>query len=167
MIQKVVTGGQRGADQAGWRAAKASGIATGGWMPAGFRTETPDGTGWGERHPEFAQLYGARMHASPDYPPRNVENARMAEACIYFTWTGWSRGMQSTIDAIQQASGPRRLYPFMKVDMAGPAETEMVEFLGENDIRVLWVAGNRESISPGIGAWVEAYLTEVFRLMRD
>jgi hypothetical protein len=28
------------------------------------------------------------------------------------------------------------------------------------------VAGNRESSSPGIGAWVERYLTEVFRLLK-
>ena len=33
MISRVISGGQTGADQAGWRAAKRCGIATGGeWM---------------------------------------------------------------------------------------------------------------------------------------
>ena len=36
---KIISGGQTGADQAGWRAAKAYGIKTGGWMPKGFMTE--------------------------------------------------------------------------------------------------------------------------------
>jgi Circularly permutated YpsA SLOG family len=33
MLDKVISGGQTGAAQAGWRAARAVGIATGGWMP--------------------------------------------------------------------------------------------------------------------------------------
>ena len=52
MLGKVITGGRTGADQAGWRAACAHGIITGGAMPKGDRTE--DGP-----RPEFAELYGA------------------------------------------------------------------------------------------------------------
>ena len=37
MLEKIVSGGQTGADQGGWRAAVACGLATGGWMPEGFR----------------------------------------------------------------------------------------------------------------------------------
>ena len=33
MIELVISGGQTGADQAGWRSAKKAGIATGGYMP--------------------------------------------------------------------------------------------------------------------------------------
>jgi hypothetical protein len=39
VLTKVISGGQTGADQAGWRAARAFGIPTGGWMPLEFRTE--------------------------------------------------------------------------------------------------------------------------------
>ena len=39
MIKLVISGGQSGADQAGWRAAQACDIPTGGWMPFGFLTE--------------------------------------------------------------------------------------------------------------------------------
>jgi hypothetical protein len=40
MLERVITRGQTGADQAAWRAAKAFGIPTGGAMPLGFLTET-------------------------------------------------------------------------------------------------------------------------------
>ena len=59
MLERIVSGGQTGADQAGWRAAKALGIATGGWMARRFLTE--DGP-----RPEFRKLYGAVEHPSPD-----------------------------------------------------------------------------------------------------
>ncbi len=35
MIERILTGGQTGADQAALRAARAAGIATGGWAPKG------------------------------------------------------------------------------------------------------------------------------------
>jgi len=47
MLAKIISGGQSGADRAGWRAARTFGILSGGWMPRGFLAE--DGP-----HPEFA-----------------------------------------------------------------------------------------------------------------
>jgi Circularly permutated YpsA SLOG family len=35
MLEKIISGGQTGADQAAWRVAKAYGVTTGGWMPNG------------------------------------------------------------------------------------------------------------------------------------
>jgi hypothetical protein len=39
MIERVISGGQTGADQGGLRAAQACGIPTGGWAPRGWLTE--------------------------------------------------------------------------------------------------------------------------------
>jgi hypothetical protein len=39
MIEKVMSGGQTGADHGGLRAARRCGIATGGWAPRGWLTE--------------------------------------------------------------------------------------------------------------------------------
>ena len=44
----MISGGETGAEQAGWRAAEAIGVPTGGWMSKGFLTEE------GPR-PEFAE----------------------------------------------------------------------------------------------------------------
>ncbi len=49
---RIVSGGQTGADQAGWRAARSLGLRTGRWIPRGFETEA------GPRL-EFAREFGA------------------------------------------------------------------------------------------------------------
>jgi hypothetical protein len=43
MLEKVVSGGQTGADQGGLRAARLAGIPTGGWAPKGWLVESSDG----------------------------------------------------------------------------------------------------------------------------
>jgi Circularly permutated YpsA SLOG family len=63
VLERVVSGGQTGADQAGWRAARASGIAIGGWMPADFLIE--DGS-----RPEFAEMFGGVELPGGGYPER-------------------------------------------------------------------------------------------------
>jgi hypothetical protein len=80
VLDKVITGGQTGADQAAWRVARAFGIPTGGWMPLGFLTETADGKG-AEPHPEFADLYGAReTPTAPRCPPPDVWTFALPDA---------------------------------------------------------------------------------------
>jgi hypothetical protein len=76
-IERVIGGGQTGADQAGWRAAHAAGIATGGSMPRGFLTEQ------GPR-PEFAEMFGAVELDSPDYPPRTRANVCDSDGTLVF-----------------------------------------------------------------------------------
>jgi hypothetical protein len=39
MLERIISGGQTGVDQTAWRAARAFGIPTGGWMLLGFLTE--------------------------------------------------------------------------------------------------------------------------------
>lgn len=155
MIELVVSGGQTGADQAGWRAAKAAGIKTGGWMPKGFKTE--DGP-----RPEFARLYGAKEHESPEYPPRTLANARMADATIWFG-RGDSRGFGCTERSCRKASRPI----WTVLDPSEREPSKIVTLISAMDYRSINIAGNRESSSFGIGAWVEAYLIEVFRLLKE
>ena len=52
MLERIVCGGQTGADQAGGRAARACRSAIGGGRPRGFLTE-------GGPRPDGADLYGA------------------------------------------------------------------------------------------------------------
>jgi hypothetical protein len=64
VLEKIISNGQTGLDQAGWRAARAAGIPTGGWMPKGFLTE--DGP-----HPEFAEDFGALEWVTSEAYPRH------------------------------------------------------------------------------------------------
>lgn len=159
MLEKIISGGQSGADIAGWRAAKRFGLATAGWMPRRFLTET------GPR-PEFAELYGAKETESPGYPERTRRNLRLAELLLWFG-DPESRGGKLTLR--ECPVGYLRVWDRKPYNWT-PAR--VAEWLGSpgstgtrEGCRTLMVAGNRESGCPGIGEWAETYLCDVFRLM--
>jgi Circularly permutated YpsA SLOG family len=76
MFERVITGGQTGADQGGLRAARACGVPTAGWAPRGWLTEAGPTlwlADWGlVECPEGetdAERYQARRR--PDYSGRS------------------------------------------------------------------------------------------------
>jgi hypothetical protein len=144
MLEKVISGGQTGADQAGWRAARAAGIPTGGWMPKGFLTEA------GPR-PEFGEAFGALEIATDSYAARTRQNVRDSDATVWFGSID-SRGYKATHDAALVLSRP-----FFIVWPKTTKPSDLAGWLAKKNPRGLNVAGNRESGSPGIGAWVEAF----------
>lgn len=160
MLERVISGGQTGADQAGWRAAKRCGLPTGGWMPAGWLTE--DGP-----RPDFEGLYGAWEHASPSYVVRTRENVYWCDALIWFG-NPWSRGGRATMRSVEGFGKDHYVVvnPGYHGDRDSPPFHEwIVNYTTSPEVRTLMVAGNRESSAPGIGAWVEDYLVEVFALL--
>jgi hypothetical protein len=152
----LISGGQTGADQAGWRAAKACGIPTGGWMPLGFKTEE------GHR-PEYAETYGAKEHNSSGYPPRTKANLHWCCMTILFG-DPESKGSRLLYSTAGEFLTPRRILSIPSHD-AGPTPGWIEGHILETKPKVINVAGNRESSSPGIGEWVERYMLEVFRLL--
>ena len=154
MKEVIVSGGQTGADQAGWRAAKAAGIATAGWMPKGFLTE--DGP-----RPEFAEMYGAKQTTSTTYPERTRLNARLGNITLWFGDPS-SRGGKATL---KECGIYLRIWP--EHPQFDWKVARVAEWLSRPNFgcRILNIAGNRESSAPGIGQWVEAYMREVFRLL--
>jgi Circularly permutated YpsA SLOG family len=145
VLDRVVSGGQTGADQAGWRAAKASGIDIGGWMPEGFLTEA------GPR-PDFAEMFGAVEMPGSGYPERTRANARDSDATIWFG-NPVSPGGRTTLRACTGFGKP----VYLVVDgLTQPAE--VAAWIEAEGIRVLIVAGNRESTEPVIGEKVERFL---------
>ena len=77
MVERVISGGQTGADQAGLAAAKKLGISTGGYMPKGWRTER------GPR-PDFAAEYGLQEAATAAYPDRTEQNVIFSDGTVVF-----------------------------------------------------------------------------------
>jgi putative molybdenum carrier protein len=88
LLHRVISGGQTGADQAGWKAAQTTGIPTGGAMPRGFRTEE------GPR-PEFAELYGAHELGTDSYPARTDANVHDSDGTLWFGHTDSPGGRQT------------------------------------------------------------------------
>jgi hypothetical protein len=76
VIEKVVTGGQAGADQGALRAARTAGIATGGFAPQGWVTEAGAAPWLGEFDLVECEISG--------YPARTEANVRSCDAVLWF-----------------------------------------------------------------------------------
>ncbi len=151
MLEKIISDGQSGADQAGWRAAKAFGVPSGGSMPEGFLTE--DGP-----HPEFADQFGAVELPADSAHDRTEANVLEADATLWFGVTTTSRA-QETVGACQRFAKPcMPVYPGASFEPC-----HVASWITENKIGTLNVAGSREDEEPGIGDRVERFLSEVLQ----
>lgn len=152
MLIQVISGGQTGADLGGLAAARACGLRTGGWTPKGFLTL--DGP-----RPDLSALYGLREHTSRNYPPRTRRNVRESDATLRFARHWQTPGERATLRFIHQYGKP---HVDVTVDVPPPPEA-VADWLRNQRVRVLNIAGNTERAVPGIEAFVTRYLTEVFR----
>ncbi len=152
MVARVISGGQTGADQAGLFAARACGLATGGWAPAGWRTSA------GVAH--WLAEFGLREHASHEYPPRTGCNVKDADATIILGDAS-SQGCVLTLKYIRYFKRPYLVVarPFAVADAQ-----RIADWLRATRAVTLNVAGNRESSFPGIGQDVYDLLTRAFWL---
>jgi hypothetical protein len=151
MLDKILSGGQTGADQAGWRTAKAFGVPTGGWMPKGFQTE--DGS-----RPEFAEQFGAAEMPTDSHTARTTQNVQDSDATLWFGETTTS-GAQATVGACHKFGKPcMPVYPGASFE-----PSHVATWIAENKIRILNVAGNREGDESGIGDRVERFLGQVLQ----
>jgi len=153
MLAKIISGGQTGADQAAWRAAAAHDVPTAGWMPQGFLTEA------GPR-PEFARSFGAVEMPSASWSLRSRRNVQDSEGTLWFGETTTS-GALATVSACQEFGKP-----CLPIDPCAEFEpSHVADWILQNQIKVLNVAGNRESSEPGIGARVEQFMGRVLQLL--
>lgn len=151
MLEKMISGGESGANQAGWRAAKAFGVAAGGWMRKGFMTE--DGP-----QPKFAEQYGAAESTKDSEPACIEQNVEDSDATIWFGQTTTSSAHATVAACLTLGK------PYMPVYPGAAFEpSHVATWIIENAIETLNVAGNREHEEPGIGDRVERFLGEVLQ----
>jgi len=152
---KVISGGQTGADQAGLKAAKDCGIETGGWLPKGCMTI--DGP-----RPDLLTEYGMEEFSVSGYAPRTEFNVKNSDGTIRFARNFSSAGEKCTRRAIKWFNRP-----FLDIDVNNPKDKEIVlNWIKDNDIKILNVAGNSEQTAPGISDFVYQYLLEIFKKVR-
>jgi hypothetical protein len=152
-LSRVVSGGQTGVDRAALDAARAAGLAIGGWCPRGRRAED------GRIPPE----YPLEETPSPRYPERTGWNVRDSGATLVLA-RGAPRGGSALTVRLAEAAGR----PLLVVDLAvAPDPAAVVGWLAAHLVEVLNVAGPRESENPGIGAQARRFLEAVFALLRE
>ncbi len=135
---KLISGGQCGADAAGLKAAAGFGFETGGWIPKGWLTENGP-------KPSLA-IFGLKEHSSSKYPSRTYANVKDSDGTIRFAANFQSPGEICTLKAINQYN---KLH--IDVNLNDPiSPIEVAEWIKNNKITVLNVAGNRESTNPAL-----------------
>jgi hypothetical protein len=135
-VERIISGGQTGVDRAALDVALAMGIHCGGWCPKGRRAE--DG--------RIPSRYPLVEITSPAYAPRTRRNVLESDATLIL-FRGEPRG--GTL--LTRRTAARLDKPCLWVDLDAPtALADIRVWLRENAIRVLNVAGPRESQSPGI-----------------
>ncbi len=151
MLDKIICGGQTGAERAGWQVAKAFGVPTGGWMSQGF--QTGDGP-----HPEFVELYGAAELPTDSELARIERIVQDSDATLWF-------GETTTLDAQVTVGACYRFgKPCMPVYPGASFEpTHVATWIVENQIGTLNVAGNREEEEREIGDRVKGFLRQVLQ----
>ncbi len=137
MLERVISGGQTGVDQAALRAATAAGIPTGGTAPKGWATE--------EGPAPWLADFGLVECTEPGYPPRTIANVRDSDGTL---WIGdpSSPGGRLTIGTARELDRP-----LLVIEAGETTPADVRRWLLEADVRVLNVAGNRESTEPGSG----------------
>ncbi|MEE8332474.1 MAG: putative molybdenum carrier protein [Alphaproteobacteria bacterium] len=148
----IISGGQTGVDRAALDAALAAGLSCGGWCPLGREAE--DGP--------IAPRYTLREAASPDPARRTLLNVRDSDATLIIAHGPLSGGTELTARHAKLLSRP-----YLVIDLAGTEDeiahaARIKDWLGEQGVRKLNVAGPRESGVPGIYDAAQALLGPLF-----
>ena len=139
MLERIISGGQTGADRAALDAAIACGFPHGGWCPRGRLAE--DGP-----IPERYQLSETEDAA---YPVRTEQNVVDSDGTVILTMGELKSGSALTADFARRHRTP---WLHLRLDEMEDAEavTLMRDFVRDRGIRILNVAGSRASTEPDL-----------------
>lgn len=172
-INLITSGGQTGADLGALMGAREVGIQTGGWAPRGFRTE-------GGAKLALDKIFGLQEHPSRDYAPRTMANIEYSDMTWIFMFTE-SPGSLRTLNyclnkkwkTIKNPVGTSVIWQ----DLSGYAPVAVISSpeinfenvkklleasLEQTKAKCLNIAGNRESVSPGIQNFVKTFVIKFF-----
>lgn len=146
--EKIMSGFQTGADEGGLRGAFILGIPTGGWIARGLRREKGLVV-----KPSEMEMYNLKECGTYAYYMRTLLNVQWGTGTVLFG-DMTSAGSALTIKYCNSNNKPFKM---------NPGAEELREWVETNNIKILNVAGNRESRNPGICVRVEGLIVEAFK----
>ena len=148
MLDKVISGGQTGADRAGLDAAIEARIPIGGYCPKGRLAE--DGT--------IPEVYPLIELKTASYPARTEKNVKESDETLVLNVGKLSGGTKRTVEyAIKHG----KAYLVVQRDQPWMADLAST-WIAEAQIRILNIAGPRESKCPGLQTLGLDFLRKLF-----
>ena len=149
MIQKIVSGGQTGADRAALDFAIKHKLPYGGWVPKGRKTE--DGT--------LPEKYHLQEMPTGSYSKRTEKNVLDSDGTLIL-----SHGLLTGGSALTTGFADHYRKPWIHIDLeitSYPEAARMIrEWVRRNEVKAMNVAGARESKDPKIYEAVATLLEE-------
>lgn len=147
ILERIISGGQTGADRASLEAAKELGILTGGYAPKGYKTENGQDL-------SLKELFGLIETDSYAYNFRTIMNISRSDGTVIFGLLD-SPGSKFTIKMVNKLKKPLLTNP--------RSPEEFINWILQNNIKTLNCAGNRESVRPGIHNRVKTFLINTLK----
>jgi hypothetical protein len=151
VIQKIISGGQTGADRAALDFAIEHGIPHGGWCPKGRLAE--DGV--------IDARYQLLETSSGEHAKRTEQNVDDSDGTVIFTISSKLRGGSKKTAEFASTHGKPCIH-LPKEEADDPAG-RLLRFLEQHSIAILNVAGSRASEEPGIDDFVRSVLAKACR----
>jgi len=150
LIEKIVSGGQTGADRAALDWAISAGVKHGGWCPKGRLAE--DGL--------IPSQYDLNETPSEDYAVRTRWNVRDSDATVIMSMHKTIAGGTALTQMLAVTLGKPWIHvsAYLGIDVA---TRQVEEFLCEHSVKILNVAGPRALEEPGVGRFVKDVLSGV------
>jgi hypothetical protein len=152
MIEKLISGGQTGADIAALDVALKHNFPHGGWCPKGRRSE--DGP--------IPARYNVFETPSASYLQRTERNVRDSDGTVVFTLAAKVTGGSLRTIEFARKHGKPCIHIASQGGFFDDPALRLQKFVAEQNIKRLNVAGTRESKEPGIHRWVMQVLENAF-----
>ncbi|MCH7228732.1 putative molybdenum carrier protein [Haloferula sp. A504] len=151
VIEKLVSGGQTGADIAALDVALRHKFPHGGWCPKGRKSEAGP----------IPDRYRLQETPSASYLQRTEWNARHTDGTVIFTLAAKLTGGSLRTAEFARKHGKPLIHLSRSGGPYNSAE-QLQGFVDEHGIRVLNVAGSRDSKEPELYSWVIQILEDAF-----
>jgi len=139
ILEKIISGGQTGADRAALDTALKFNIPHGGWISKGRKTESGP----------LPQIYRLSEMPTPDYPQRTRQNILDSSGTVIIA-RGELRGGSKLTQSFARVAGKPNIHIDLLTHDLFESAMIFQSFILENHIRVLNVAGPRGSRDPAI-----------------
>ena len=153
ILKKVVSGGQTGVDRAALDAGLKWCLPIGGWCPLGRRAE--DGS--------IPDRYPLKETASSDYAERTKKNVMDSDGTLILNKGVLNGGTALTLQLAKDLKKP-----YLYFSLEHPISLkEINQWIINQNIQVLNVAGPRESKFPGIYRETKKFLENLFQHLKE